>query len=300
MTLVPEVEETVLEADAPSTNRKKRFSRSLKIGMTGVGIVIAVAIVSRFWLPGGVDSIRAANVQARLLPPFADMRYPLGTDHLGRDLVAQLMRATSNTLSIVAVGTAVAAVVGMAIGLIAAMFRGITEQILIRFTDVMYAIPAVLLALVLAAKLGASYGTATMALGLWFFPTIARVTRSAALSVRERAFISAARIYGRGSLFITWRHILPNIFSLVVVQITVVFALGILVEAGLAFLGVSTQPPEPSWGRMLEESQNHMGEAPWLAIMPGLAIVGTVLLFNMLGNGLRDRFDPRGTGEAAE
>ena len=92
MTLVPEVEETVLEADAPSTNRKKRFSRSLKIGMTGVGIVIAVAIVSRFWLPGGVDSIRAANVQARLLPPFADMRYPLGTDHLGRDLVAEFLR----------------------------------------------------------------------------------------------------------------------------------------------------------------------------------------------------------------
>lgn len=295
---VSQAKPALLDAEAPSAAPRQPLSRQLRIGIIGVAIVSFIGILSQFWLPGGLESIRAANVAARLTPPFTDLAYPLGTDHLGRDIMTQLMRGTFNTLSIVAVGTALAAVMGMTIGLTAAMVRGLTEQVLIRVTDVMYAIPAVLLALVLAAKLGASYGTATLSLGLWFFPTIARVTRSAALSVRERAFVNAARTYGRGSLFITWRHVLPNIISLVVVQITVVFALGILVEAGLAFLGVSTQPPEPSWGRMLEESQTHMGQAPWLAIMPGLAIVATVLLFNMLGNGLRDRFDPRSSSES--
>lgn len=279
--------------DAPATRRRKPLSRTIRIGMIGVGIIIGVAILSRFWLPGGVDSFRAIDVDSRLLPPLSSGHF-FGTDHLGRDVGGQLMRATANTLAIVALGTALATVVGVTIGLTAVMLRGFTENVLVRFTDVVYAIPAVLLALVLAAKLGPSYGTATLALGLWFFPTIARVTRSAALSVRERAFIKAARTYGRSEFFITWRHILPNVASIILVQVTVVIALSILVEAGLAFLGVSTQPPEPSWGRMLAEGQDFLREAPWLAVIPGLAIIATVLVFNMLGNGLRDRLDRRG------
>lgn len=298
MTVESAIEQAPL-GDAPATSRRQPLSVEIRVGLIGVLVIIGIGVLSKFWLPGGLDSIRSVNIDERLLPPFSSMTHLLGTDHLGRDHIAQLMRATSNTLLIVAIGTTLATVVGVTIGLIAAMARGLTEQFLIRATDVVYAIPAVLLALVLAAKLGASYGTAMLALGFWFFPTIARVTRSAALSVREREFIKAARTYGRGELFITLRHILPNIVSIILVQITIVFALSILVEAGLAFLGVSTQPPEPSWGRMLEESQDHMTAAPWLAVIPGLTIIVTVLLFNMLGNGLRDRFDRRGhTGRA--
>ncbi len=221
----------------------------------------------------------------------------LGTDYLGRDLVAQMMRATSNTLVIISLGTAVSVVLGVAVGLVAAMLRGLAEQSLMRFVDIIYAIPAVLLALVLAAKLGGSAGTTIIALGLWFFPLIARVTRSAALTVRERAFIKAARSYGRGDWYIAWRHILPNVISIILVQVTLVMALGILVEASLAFLGVGTQPPEPSWGRMLKESQQYYSVAPWLAIVPGLTIVLAVMPFNLVGNGLRDRLDRRSQTE---
>ena len=280
------------ESDAPATKRRIPFSRGLRLGLVGVVVFIVIGIVSRFWLPGGVDSIRYVDIASKLLPPFSDGHF-LGTDHLGRDIMAQLMRATSNTLLIISLGTALSVSMGVTVGLVAAMFRGIAEQALMRIVDVIYAIPAVLLALVLAAKLGASVGTTVIALGIWFFPLIARVTRSAALTVRERAFVDAARTYGRGDLFIAWRHILPNVISLVLVQVTLVMALGILVEASLAFLGVGTQPPEPSWGRMLKESQDFMGEAPWLPIAPGLTIVLAVLAFNLVGNGLRDRLDRR-------
>jgi peptide/nickel transport system permease protein len=279
--------------------RRGRLSIGLGLGLAGVALFIAVGVISRFWLPGGVGSIMAVDIAAKLLPPLSP-GHPLGTDFLGRDMLAQIMRATSNTLVIVVLGTAMAACLGLAVGLFAAMLRGLTEQILMRFVDVVYAIPAILLALVLAAKLGASVGTTVAALGLWFFPLIARVTRSAALTVRERAFIKAARSYGRGNLFIAWRHVLPNIISIILVQVTLVMALGILVEASLAFLGVGTQPPEPSWGRMLKESQQYFSLAPWLAIVPGITIILAVLAFNLLGNGLRDRLDRRAQAWAAE
>jgi peptide/nickel transport system permease protein len=280
------------EADAPATARSAPLTPTMLIGLIGVVLFVAIGIVSRFWLPGGVDSIRMVDIGSRLLPPLS-AGHPLGTDHLGRDILAQLMRATSNTLIIISLGTTLAVGFGVIIGLIATMFRGFVEQWLMRSVDVVYAIPAVLLALVLAAKLGASVVTTVIALGIWFFPLIARVTRSAALSVRERAFILAARTYGRSELFIAWRHVLPNVMSIVLVQVTLVMALGILVEASLAFLGVGTQPPEPSWGRMLKESQDYFSEAPWLAIVPGLTIVFAVLAFNFVGNGLRDRLDRR-------
>lgn len=286
------VERTVLaeDADAPATKRRTPMSLGMMLGLAGVIIFVVVGIVSRFWLPGGVDSIRMIDIGARLSPPLSN-GYLLGADHLGRDILAQLMRATSNTLVIISLGTILAVSAGVVVGLIATMFRGLPEQGLMRFVDIIYAIPAVLLALVLAAKLGASVGTTVVALGIWFFPLIARVTRSAALTVRERAFIAAARTYGRSDLFIAFRHILPNIMSLILVQVTLVMALGILVEASLAFLGVGTQPPEPSWGRMLKESQDYIGEAPWLALIPGFTIIFAVLSFNLVGNGLRDRLD---------
>lgn len=284
------------DADAPARRRRTPLKLSLKIGLAGVAVFVFVGILSRFWLPaeGGVDAaLYMINIGDRLKPPFSP-GHLLGTDHLGRDVVVQLMRATSNTLLIITLGTFVAVCVGVTIGLLAAIFRGLPEQGMMRFVDIIFAVPAVLLALVLAAKLGASVSTTIIALGVWFFPVIARVTRSAALTVRERAFIKAARTYGRSDIFIAWRHILPNVMSIILVQVTLIMAIGILVEASLAFLGVGTQPPEPSWGRMLKESQDWLGEAPWLGVAPGVTIVLAVLAFNLVGNGLRDRLDRRG------
>jgi len=268
-----------------------RRARNLSgvIGGSLVALVVVTALVSYVWTPFDAARIAAAD---RLLGPLTD-GHLLGTDPFGRDLLSQIMVGARTTLQVGVIAVAIALVAGVPLGGLAAMRGGWLDELLMRGADVMYAFPAVLMALMFAAAFGPSTWTAMTAIGVAFTPVFARVTRGASLQVRERDFVTAARSYGRGRLYVFVRHVLPNISSILIVQASISFALAILAEAALSYLGFGTQPPTPSWGRMLKEAQTFLTLEPNLAVWPGLVIALAVLGFNLLGDGLRDALDPK-------
>ena len=184
-------------------------------------------------------------------------------------------------------------VIGTALGLLAAARRGWAEEAIMRLSDFGFAFPAILSAIMLTAVFGAGMVNAIIAIGIYNIPTFARITRASANAVWSREFVLAARACGKGAFSITMEHVLPNILSVLIVQATIRFAIAILAEAALSYLGLGTQPPQPSWGRMLSEAQTLMFQVPLLAVFPGLAIALAVLGLNLLGDGLRDLMDPR-------
>ncbi|WP_245975661.1 ABC transporter permease [Amycolatopsis palatopharyngis] len=263
-------------------------SASLVIGAVLVGLVVLAALVSFLWTPHDPLLVEA---NARLLGPTAD--YVLGTDRFGRDVVSQLMVGARTTLYVGIVAVGIAAVIGTPLGVLAGMSRNWLGELVMRANDLMLAFPALLLAIMLGAVYGASTLTAMIAIGIATIPSFARIARSGTLRVMSTEYVLAARAAGRSRLWIAWRHVLPNISGLVLVQSSVSFAIAVLAEAALSFLGFGTRPPTPSWGRMLQESQELLAIAPRLALVPGIAIAIAVLGFNLLGDGLRDRFDPK-------
>lgn len=270
--------------------RRRRWRRpNLIIGAVLVGLVVVTALVSYVWTPFDPEQV---NVADRFLG-VGEAGHLLGTDQFGRDIASQLMVGARNTLFVGVLAVGIAIVIGIPLGAVAAVRRGWVEELVMRFSDLMFAFPAVLLAILLVAALGPSTTSAMIAIGLAYVPIVARVTRGASLPVLERDFVLAARGYGRGRAFVFVRHVLPNIASVLIVQATVLFALAILAEAALSFLGIGTQPPTPSWGRSLNDAQTFISVAPTLALWPGLAIALSVLGFNLLGDGLRDALDPR-------
>ncbi len=270
--------------------RRRRWRRpNLILGAVLVGVVVAAAAVSYVWTPFDPEQV---NVADRFLG-VGEAGHLLGTDQFGRDIASQLMVGARNTLFVGVLAVSIAIAVGIPLGGVAAVRRGWVEELVMRLSDLMFAFPAVLLAILLVAALGPSTTSAMIAIGLAYVPIVARVTRGASLPVLERDFVLAARGYGRGRVFIFVRHVLPNIASVLIVQATVLFALAILAEAALSFLGIGTQPPTPSWGRSLNDAQTFISVAPTLALWPGLAIALSVLGFNLLGDGLRDALDPR-------
>lgn len=268
----------------------RRAEISLGIGGSITGAVLLVALLSRFWLPA--DPLRL-RIPQRLQAPFGGAG-GLGTDAMGRDLAAQLMVGAWNSLSVAATAVAIGLVLGAALGLLAALKRGWIELLVLRLTDLLFAFPAILSAFVLAALLGGGAGTAILAIGLFNVPVFARVTRAAALGILTQDYIRAARLSGKTGLRLAWDHLLPMLAGGLIVQATIQIALAILTEAGLSFLGVGITPPNPSWGRMLADAQTYLARAPHLALLPGGAIALSVLGFNLLGDGLRDRLDPKG------
>ncbi len=259
------------------------------IGGLLAGIFVALALLSFVWTPYGVEGV---NIPNRFRPPSA--AHWLGTDHLGRDILSMIMvgARTSIAVAIVAVGIGLA--VGVPLGLVAAaQSGGLVDELVMRANDLVFAFPALVIAILITAIWGPSALNAIIAIGIFNIPVFARLTRGAALSVWAREFILAARVAGKGRVRISLEHILPNIASLIVVQGTIQFSLGILAEAGLSYVGLGAQPPMPSWGRMLADAQTMVALAPQMAIFPGLAIVLTVLGLNLLGDGLRDWLDPR-------
>jgi len=252
------------------------------------GLFVGTALVSIFWTPHAVDELQ---MRAKLMPSSA--AYPLGTDHLGRDVLSRIMvgAQTSIAVGLIAVGIGMSA--GVALGAWAAARGGWVDEALSRTSDLIFAFPAVLIAILITSVLGASAQNAILAIAIFNIPVFARVTRGAALSMWSRDFVRAATAMGQGPLGITVRHVLPNIASVLIVQATIQFAVAILAEAGLSYLGLGAQPPVPSWGRMLRDAQTYIFQAPELAIWPGLAIALAVLGLNMLGDGLRDLLDPR-------
>ncbi|MDR7383060.1 dipeptide ABC transporter ATP-binding protein [Promicromonospora iranensis] len=267
--------------------RRPGVHPQLVIGAVLVGLVVVTALVSLVWTPFDPEHAGAE----RLLSPGAE--HWLGTDRFGRDVFSQVMAGARITLLVGLVAVGIAAVVGVPLGVLAGMRGGRLGVLLMRGSDILLAFPGLLLAIVLGAVYGAGTVTAMVALGIGSIPAFARVARSGTLQVMRSDYVVAARAANRGERAIAARHVLPNIAGTVLVQCSVNFAIAVLAEAGLSFLGLGTPPPTPSWGRMLQESQQFLGVADHLAIVPGVAIAVAVLGFNLLGDGLRDVFDPR-------
>ena len=231
------------------------------------------------------------DLPAKLQPPSAQEW--LGTDAFGRDVASVLLVGARNSLLVGVIAVGIGMGLGVALGLLAAARRGWVEETIMRLADFTFAFPAILSAIMMTAVFGAGIVNSIIAIGIFNIPTFARVTRASANAVWSRDFILAARACGKGSVRITLEHVLPNIASVLIVQATVQFAIAILAEAALSYLGLGTQPPQPSWGRMLSDAQTLMFQAPLLAVWPGMAIALAVLGLNLLGDGLRDLLDPR-------
>ncbi len=262
--------------------------KSFASGGVLVALLIATALLSFVWTPYAAAEL---DIPHKLQPPTA--AHWLGTDGLGRDIVSLLIVGARNSIAVGLVAVGIGITFGVALGLVAAARRGWVEELVMRFSDFTFAFPALLSAIMLTAVYGPGPGTAIVAIGIFNVPVFARITRAAANGVWSREFVLAARACGRSGWHITVDHVLPNIAAVLVVQATIQFAVAILAEAALSYLGLGTQPPTPSWGRMLNEGQNLMYQSWLLAVWPGLAIVFSVLGLNLLGDGLRDLLDPR-------
>jgi len=263
----------------------------LYAGAAITACIVGLALLSLVWTPAPPSKMRIA---LKLKPPLeAGLA---GTDQFGRDLFSQLMVGAWNSLSIAVAAIVIGVVFGVALGAMAAARRGLIEEIIMRFADVVFAFPAIISAIMIAALIGSGATTAILAIGLFNIPVFIRVSRALAQRVWANDYCLAAQAAGKGSLRITTDHVLPNIAGGIAIQATVQIGLAILVEAGLSFLGLSLAPPAPSWGRMLSDAQTYLSQAPWMAIAPGVAVAIAVLGFNLLGDGLRDKFDPRTEG----
>lgn len=231
------------------------------------------------------------HARDRLKPPSTT--YVLGTDLLGRDVASRIMEGAANSLRVGLLSVSLATVVGTALGTISGYAGGMVDNAIMRIMDVFFALPALLMALVIVTVLGAGVNTTVLAIAIVYTPIFARVARGPVLSVKAMEFVVAARSIGVRDGGIIWRHILPNTLAPLIVQISLALSWALLTEAGLSFLGLGTQPPAASWGVMLSESRGLAENAPWLMIAPGAAIMFGVLGFNLLGDGLRDILDPR-------
>ncbi len=266
----------------------KSLPANFIIGAVLVALVLGAAVLSLIWTP---HDPTALNIRGKFADPSAT--HWLGTDQLGRDVVSQLMAAARNSMTVALVAVLLGGSIGVALGLLASAIGGWVEDGVMRLADLGFAFPALLFAIMLAAVFGPSLSNAVLAIAFINIPIFARVSRASANQIWTREYVLAARAAGMTKLAITRDHILPNIAAAVIVQATIEFAVAILAEAALSYLGLGAQPPASSWGRMLSEAQTLIYLAPELAIYPGLCIVTAVLGFGLLGDGLRDITDPR-------
>ncbi|MBC7604672.1 MAG: ABC transporter permease [Ramlibacter sp.] len=273
---------------APGFWRRAFQHRSFTLGAILSVLLVLAAGLSYVWTPFDPYEIDMAK---RLLP--AGQGHWMGTDPYGRDIVSLLLVGARASIAVGVIAVSIGLVIGTAFGLLAAAKRGWVEELIMRLADFGFAFPAILSAIMLTAVFGPGMVNAIIAIGIYNIPTFARITRASANAVWSREFVLAARACGKGPFSITIEHVLPNILSVLIVQATIRFAIAILAEAALSYLGLGTQPPQPSWGRMLSEAQTLMFQAPMLAVYPGVAIALAVLGLNLLGDGLRDLFDPR-------
>jgi peptide/nickel transport system permease protein len=262
--------------------------RSFVVGGLLSMLVVCAALLSLVWTPWSAYEL---DIAAKLSPPSAT--HWLGTDMLGRDLVSLLLVGARSSIMVGIIAVGIGLMFGAPLGLIAAARKGWVEELIMRLSDFTFAFPAILSAIMLAAVAGPGMVTSITAIGIFMIPTFVRITRGSANAIWAREFVLAARASGKGKVRITIEHVLPNILSALIVQATIRFALAILAEAALSYLGLGTQPPQPSWGRMLNDAQSLLFQSPSLAVYPGLAIATAVLGLNLLGDGLRDLFDPR-------
>lgn len=261
---------------------------SLRVGAGLCSALVLMALLSWVWTPYPATAI---DMAARLQGPSAS--HWLGTDAYGRDVASQLLVGARSSLAVGLAAVGLGLLVGASLGLLAAARPGWVDVLVQRVADVSLAFPALLTAIVLAAVWGPGMGNAVVAIALFNIPIFARLARATALGIWSRDYVLAARACGKDRWRITWEHVLPNMAAVLIVQASSQFALAILAEAALSYLGLGTQAPQPSWGRMLSEAQTLLYQAPLLAVFPGVAIALSVLGLNLLGDGLRDWIDPR-------
>jgi len=258
---------------------------------TGIFLTVAVvtaALISFVWTP---YDAKAIDISSKLLAPSS--MHLFGTDHFGRDILSMIMVGARNSLVVAFVAVGIGAGIGVPLGLLAAARKGLASELVMRTNDLIFAFPSLLMAVMITAVYGPGAINAIIAIGIFNIPVFARVTRGAGLSLWTREYILAARVAGKGPFLISVQHILPNLRGLLIVQAAIQFALGVVAEAGLSYVGLGVQPPMPSWGRMLSEAQTMIGFAPWMAIFPGVAIMILVFGFGLIGDGLNDHLDPR-------
>ena len=281
-------------AELPGGGEPSFYVRLLRnrSGVVGLVLISFFAIIS---LAGALQltpyPILDQHPRDRLQEPSRD--YLLGTDQFGRDLASRVMKGGANSLKVAALSVVVATIFGTAIGAISGYIGGLVDTLVMRLMDVVFAFPTLLLALLVVTVLGPNLNNTILAIGIVYTPIFARVARGPVLALKEMEFVAAARCLGASELRILSRHILPNMGAPLIVQVTLALSWALITEAGLSFLGLGTQPPEPSWGLMLSENRGLAEIAPWLILYPGLAIMLGVLGFNLLGDGLRDVLDPR-------
>lgn len=273
---------------AQSFGQRALQHRSFVLGAILTALLIAAALLSFVWTPGSAFEM---NMDAAL--QTVSTQHWLGTDSFGRDVASQILIGARASIAVGLIAVGIGLALGVILGLIAAARRGWLEEVIMRLADFTFAFPALLSAIMLTAVFGPGMVNAIIAIGIFNIPTFARITRASANAIWARDYVLAARACGKSRTAITLQHVLPNIASVLVVQATIQFALAILAEAALSYLGLGTQPPQPSWGRMLSEAQTLMFQAPLLAVWPGVAIALSVLGLNLLGDGLRDLLDPR-------
>lgn len=281
----------VAAATAP-TRRRARLGKQWRnpIGIIGAVIVlttIVVALAASLIAPYEADNSDADRL---LSPSRANL---LGTDELGRDTFSRIVYGAQASLQVSLIAVIVALLVGGALGLVSAYYGGWVDGWTMRLVDILFAFPGLVLAIVIAGLLGPSRNNAMIAIGVAYAPAFARVIRGSVLSVMNEPYLESGRVAGAGAARLIFRHILPNIIAPTIVLTTVYLSSAVLAEAGLSFLGLGTQPPDPSWGGMLNAARSYMEISPWMAIAPGLAIMFIVLGLNFLGDGLRDILDPR-------
>ncbi|QFT58314.1 Glutathione transport system permease protein GsiD [Sulfitobacter sp. THAF37] len=263
--------------------------RNLIIGAMLSALFVLAALISFFWTP---YDYAALDIPNKLQTP--DAIHLLGTDHFGRDILSMIMVGARTSIAVALVAVGIGMGLGIPLGLWAAARQGSwLDELIMRGNDLVFAFPSIVIAILITAVFGAGAINAIIAIGIFNIPVFARITRGAALSLWQREFILAARVAGKSAPRISVEHILPNITNLLIVQGTIQFSLGILAEAALSYVGLGAQPPTPSWGRMLADAQTLVSIAPHMALVPGFAIILTVLGLNLMGDGLRDYLDPR-------
>jgi peptide/nickel transport system permease protein len=264
--------------------RAARSRLGLGVGLALTAFFVGMAAVARLWTPYDPAAI---SIVDKLQPP--NPHHWFGTDQLGRDVLSMVMAGAGNSVGVAVLSVIIGAFIGVPLGLLAAARRGAVDELIMRGNDLVFAFPALLLAILITAVLGPGAVNAIIAIGIFNIPVFARVTRGGALQLWTREYCLAARVCGKGSARISIDHILPNLVGLLAVQGTIQFSLGVIAEAALSYVGLGAQPPTPSWGRMLYEAQTLTALAPSLAVFPGLAVVLFVLGLNLLGDGLRRR-----------
>ena len=295
----PAASPTATEAGVPSTARppRPRWRQTLgllarnptaAVAATVLLLIVLMAVLDEAIAPTGPNEIA---VEDRLQPP--SLVHPFGTDDLGRDILSRVVLGAAVSLRVGFLAVAFALVVGTVIGLLAGFYGRWVDDVLMRVMDMLFAFPAVLLAIAVLAVRGPGSGNTALAIGIVYVPVFARVTRASVLGVREEVYVRASRSVGASDWRLLTRHVLPNAAPPIIVQTSISLAFAVLAEAALSFLGLGTQPPNPSWGLMLAEGRGFIDLAWWLAFFPGMAIFLTVLCFNLLGDGLRDVLDPR-------